>query len=226
MNLTRIRIFSSCKANCLNSLPMRSPPSFTLAQNNASSVSPLPEQRQPPPAHRDLAQQPAHKNSSPSADQGNSASLAPLISKPPPSGPPQSASRPSSQHSTTEKPPTQEQQPQAVFMRVARDGSSASPYNHKAGNFSLTTTKQGRVDHSKSTPVAKPNPPSKVPLANNTDAHNRMGQSPVAFNPPYRMVGCPPTGPQSPYRAGLHGRANSGPSLAGVKRNHQGQPVT
>ena len=135
-------------------------------------------------------------------------------------------SRSSMQQQATEQPPTQVQQPQAVFMRVARDGTSTSPYNHKAGNFSPMTTRAGRVDYNKSTPVAKPTANSKIPLGNNPDAHNRMGQGNAGFNPPYRMVGCPPTGPQSPYRAGLHGRANSGPPLAGVKRNHYGQPVT
>src|SRR5277367_569841 len=196
------------------------------AQNTDSSESPLTEQGHLPLQNGSLPVKPAQKNSSPSVAQGNSTSLAPIRPKPPFDGPLQPTSRSSIQPQEPAQPPIQVEQPQAVFMRVARDGSSASPYNHKAGNFSPMANGAGRVDYSKSTPVAKPTANSKIPLGNNPDAHNRMGQSPAGFNPPYRMVGCPPTGPQSPYRAGLHGRANSGPPLAGVKRNHQGQPVT
>jgi len=213
-------------AALINRLPTRSPPSFTLAQTSPSSLSLLPEQRQPLPENTTSAQQSAHKNvPPPSVGQGNTTSIASVISKHHPGGPPQTTSRPSTEHPPIENPLTQEQQPQPLFMRVARDGSSASPYNHRAGNFSPMTTNPGKVDYSKSTPVAKPNAPSKVALANNTDAHNRMGQSLAAFNPPHRIIGCPPTGPQSPYRARLPVRALSGPSLIGVKRNHQGQPV-
>jgi len=199
---TNTLFFLKLKANRSSRLPTRSPPSFTLpaAQNNGSSVYPLPEQGQRPPHNGSLAQQPVHKNSSPSAAQGNSPSLPPIMSKPPSDGALQPTSRSSMQQQATDQPPTQVQQPQAVFMRVARDGTSASPYNHKAGNFSPMTTGAGRVDYNKSTPVAKPTANSKIPLGNNPDAHNRMGQGAAGFNPEFRPDASYPPRPRTMER--------------------------
>ena len=83
------------------------------------------------------------------------------------------------------------------------------------------------IDYGKSTPIPR-GKVQKTPLANNPDVHNRMGQGQVPqvpINPGHRLVGCPPTGPFSPHKGGLHTRANSGPAFSGVKRNAQGQAV-
>jgi hypothetical protein len=83
------------------------------------------------------------------------------------------------------------------------------------------------IDYGKSTPIPRAKV-QKVPLANNPDVHNRMGQGQIPqgpVNPGHRMIGCPPTAPFSPHKGGLHARANSGPTFSGVKRNAQGQAI-
>jgi hypothetical protein len=120
------------------------------------------------------------------------------------------------------------QTPQAVpgFIRLAKDGVTASPYNHKAGNFSpLAGAATSGIEYNKSTPISRSKLIQKIPLVNNPDVHNRMNQGPQGLNQGSRMVGCPPNGPYSPHKQRLQMRANSGSSLAGVKRNAQGQVV-
>ena len=79
------------------------------------------------------------------------------------------------------------------------------------------------IDYGKSTPISRARAQSKIPLGNNTDAHNRMGQPlQQGLNQGNRMVGCPPNGSYSPRKPNLHPRVNSASSL-GVKRNAQGQ---
>jgi len=117
--------------------------------------------------------------------------------------------------------------PSNGFLRLSKDGGVASPYNHKAGNFSpLTNTASRGIDYGKSTPIARSKVHQPVPLGNNISAHNRMGQPPPQASAlSHRMVGCPPSGPYSPRKPNLHMRANSASSVGGVKRNAQGQII-
>jgi hypothetical protein len=116
------------------------------------------------------------------------------------------------------------QTPQSTvgFNRITKDGSIASPFDPKAVNSPLGRTSNG-IDPNKSTPVPRPKA-AKVPLANNSDVHNRMGQLPQ-MGPGTRKVGYPPVTTSSPGKVGFHARAVSCSSLAGVKRDSQGQPV-
>jgi hypothetical protein len=113
-------------------------------------------------------------------------------------------------------------QPTVGFNRVTKDGSIASPFDPKAVNSPLARMSSG-VDPNKSTPIPR-SKATKVPLANNPDVQNRMGQLPQ-MGPGTRMVGYPPNGTSSPGKVGFHARATSGSSLAGAKRNSQGQLV-
>jgi len=110
------------------------------------------------------------------------------------------------------------------FLRLSKDGTAVSPYNHKVGNFSpMAQIATKGIDYGKSTPISRARAQSKTPLGNNTDVHNRMGQSlQQGLNQGHRMVGCPPNGSYSPRKPNLHTRVNSASSL-GVKRNAQGQ---
>lgn len=113
-------------------------------------------------------------------------------------------------------------QPAVGFNRITKDGSILSPFDPKAVNSPLGRASTG-VDPNKSTPIPR-SKVSKVPLANNYDVHNRMGQVPQ-MGPGGRKVGCPPSGHASPGKIGLHACATSGSSLAGAKRNAQGQVI-
>lgn len=113
------------------------------------------------------------------------------------------------------------------FSRVGADGTPLRPYNPQAGFSPYATGKSNGIDYSKSTPIPRALV-QKGPL-NNSDAHNRMAQVPPMLNQNSRLVGCPPNRQyspplysNSPYRPGVHARANSGPSV-GVKRNIHGQ---
>ena len=117
-----------------------------------------------------------------------------------------------------------DQMPQSMvgFARITKDGSIASPFDPKSVNSPIGRTSTG-VDPTKSTPIPRPKI-TKVPLGNNSDVHNRMGQI-AQMGPGGRKVGCPPIGISSPGKVGLHVRSTSGSSLAGAKRNAQGQLV-
>ena len=112
------------------------------------------------------------------------------------------------------------------FIRLAKDGLTASPYDHKSGNFSpLVRATTPGIDYGRSTPVPR-SKFQKIPLANNPDVHNRMVQSrPSGVNQGVRMVGVPPNAVYSSRETGFM-RAHSVPCLAGMKRNAAGQMIT
>ena len=112
-----------------------------------------------------------------------------------------------------------------AFTRLSRDGTPVGRFDPQAGNFSpLAGNRSDKVDYNKSAKVFRNNiQPSKAPF-NNSDAQNRMPQSPAEGpGPGNRMIGCPPGRPV--HNPSLHARANSGPSTLGVKRGAQGQYV-
>jgi len=133
------------------------------------------------------------------------------------------ASHPQSSSPTNiaQHPPSQSVEVQAPgFIRIAKDGPTSNPFDHKAGAFSpLTRPTSHGVDYGKSTPITRAKH-QKTPLGNNLDAHNRMGQPVLGLNSPRRLVGCPPTVTGG---AALLYKTHSMTSLAGTKRNAQGQ---
>jgi len=181
-----------------------------------------------------VQQVPAKKDRSPSIRQNNPAA-APV---PPPNETASSLStsirqqpinRNAVEQQFVEPPPLQGQSLSSAvgFSRIGADGTPLRPYNPHAGFSPYTIPKSNGIDYSKSTPISRTRVP-KGPL-NNSDAHNRMAQVPPTFNQNSRLVGCPPNRqyspslqPNSPHRAWLHIRTNSGLSV-GVKRNIHGQ---
>lgn len=109
------------------------------------------------------------------------------------------------------------------FTRVARDGTPIRAFDPRTDFSPSVSTKSNGIDHTKSTPI----PRTKVQKGpfNISDAPNRMAHGPPGFNQNNRVVGCPPNRPFSPHKLESHIRANSGPVLAGGKRNFQGQCI-
>jgi hypothetical protein len=107
-----------------------------------------------------------------------------------------------------------------MFSRITKDGALATPYNPRSGNFSPVTRAAGPVDFSKSTPILRSRV-QKVPLGNNINAQNTMGESTPISIQSHRLVGCPSKVPAN--RGGLYGQMNSVQPAGGVKRNLQGQ---
>jgi len=138
---------------------------------------------------------------------------------------PEDAARPQSSSPTNiaQHSPLQSVEVQAPgFIRIAKDGPTSNPFDHKAGTFSpFARPNSHGVDYGKSAPIARTKH-HKAPLGNNLDAHNRMGQPPIGLNSPHRLVGCPPaiTGGTA-----LINKTQSMTSLAGTKRNAQGQVI-
>jgi len=181
-----------------------------------------------------VQQVPAQKDRSPSVPQNNpvadpfpppnetASSLAPRIRQQP-------VNRNAIEQKSVEPPQLQGQSlPRAGgFSRVGADGTPLRPYNPHAGFSPYATRKSTGIDYSKSTPIPRTKV-QKGPL-NNSDAHNRMAQVAPTFNQNSRLVGCPPNRQyspplqsNSPHKAGLDIRVNSGPSV-GIKRNIHGQ---